>query len=116
MRAKPGISAAIRHNPAFRIAATIVRRQFTNPALAADSFTACQMTFSVMPSPQIVPLRLMHRNSGPVVISAAVVQPSIAAFTQPGTGTVRMWAALPIRSAMTQCSSLCCRELQWPVG
>jgi hypothetical protein len=32
---------------------------------------------------------------------------SIKAFTQFETGMVRIWVALPIRSTMTQCSSLC---------
>lgn len=36
------------------------------------------------------------------------IQASIPAFTQSGTGIVRMWPPLPTRSAMTQCSSLCC--------
>ena len=48
--------------------------------------------------------RAEHRAS---VIAAAAVQASTAAFTHAGIGTVRMWPALPTRSAMTQCSSRC---------
>ena len=58
--------------------------------LAAQLFTTCQITFSVMPSPQTEPFRLTHRNSRPSVIGADVTQMSIADFTQSGTGTVRM--------------------------
>jgi type III restriction enzyme len=42
-----------------------------------------------------------------VLVEKAPIQPSIPAFTQSGTGMVRMWPPLPTRSAMTQCSSLC---------
>jgi hypothetical protein len=38
----------------------------------------------------------------PALIGAALVQMSIADFTQSGMGIVRMWAALPTRSAITQ--------------
>ena len=36
-------------------------------------------------------------------------QPAANRGTQSGTGTVRMWAALPTKSTMAQCSSRCCR-------
>ena len=39
------------------------------------------------------------------MIPAALIQASIPAFTQSGTGMVRMWPPLPTRLAMTQCSS-----------
>ncbi len=52
------------------------------PAFAAYSFTICQITFSVMPSPQVDPLLVTQRNSRPSVIGAALVQMSIADFTQ----------------------------------
>src|SRR5215831_10408446 len=64
------------------------------------------MTFSVMPSPQTEPFRLTHRNSRPFVTGADDAHASTADFTQSGTGTVRMCAALPTKSAITQCSSL----------
>src|SRR5438309_7364582 len=35
------------------------------PARFAESFTICQTTFSVIPSPQIVPERFTHRNNRP---------------------------------------------------
>src|SRR5215471_1039153 len=68
------------------------------PALAAELFTTCQITFSVTPLPQTVPLLVTQRKTLPSVIDAAVNQPSIAVLTQSGTGTVRMWAALPTKS------------------
>src|SRR5271170_6575197 len=66
------------------------------------------MTLGLKPLPQILPALLIERKSVPRVIPAAVSQASIPAFTQSGTGIVRMWPPLQIRSAMTQCSSLCC--------
>ena len=75
------------------------------PTFAEVSFTTCQITFSVMPSPQTVPVRLMQRNN-PSAIGTDLVPAAMADFSQCGTGTVRMCAALPMRSAMTQCSSL----------
>ena len=66
------------------------------------------MTLGLNPLPQILPALLIERRSVPVVIPAAVIQASIPAFSQSGTGMVRMWPPLPIMSAMTQCSSLCC--------
>jgi len=65
------------------------------------------MTFGLNPLPQILPALLIERKSVPIEIPAAVIQTSIPAFTQSGTGMVRMWPPLPARSAMTQCSSLC---------
>src|SRR5271170_5807602 len=64
------------------------------------------MTLGLKPVPQILPALLIERKSIPLVIPAAVSQASIPAFTQSGTGMVRMWPPLPIRSAITQCSSL----------
>ena len=60
---------------------------------------------SVTPNPASLVDRTTERagcNSG------GRLQTSIPAFTQSGTGMVRMWPPLPTRSAMTQCSSLCC--------
>jgi len=60
---------------------------------------------SVTPNPASFVDRTTERagcNSG------GRLQTSIPAFTQSGTGMVRMWPPLPTRSAMTQCSSLCC--------
>ena len=42
-----------------------------------------------------------QRNSRPPVIGADAAQTSTADFTQSGTGTVRIWAALPTKSAIT---------------
>ena len=67
-----------------------------------------QMTLGLNPLPQIRPALLIERRSVPVLIRAAVIQTSIPAFTQSGIGMVRMWPHLPTRSAMTQCSALCC--------
>ena len=75
------------------------------PALAAEFFTTCQITFSVMLLPQTEPFLLRQRKTRPSVIDAAVNQPSIAALTQSGTGTVRMWPALSTKSTMAQWSS-----------
>ena len=88
-----------------------VRRQSCGDSLAiparpAYSFTRCQITFSVMLSPQTDPFLLTQRNIRPWVIPADLSQTSTAALTQYGTGTVRICAAWPIRSAITQCSSL----------
>jgi len=71
-------------------------------------FTTPQMTLGLNPLPQIRPALLIERRSVPALIPAAVIQTSIPAFTQSGIGMVRMWPPLPTRSAMTQCSSLCC--------
>ena len=72
-----------------------MRRQLGNPGAAAAAFTTCQITFSVMPEPQTDSFRLTHRNSRPSVIATDVTHSSTADFTQSGTGTVRMCAALP---------------------
>jgi integrase len=57
------------------------------------------MTLGLNPVPQILPALLIERNSVPVVIPAPTIQASIPAFTQSGTGMVRMWPPLPTRSA-----------------
>jgi hypothetical protein len=74
----------------------------------AFCFTIPQMTLGLKPVPQTLPALLIERRRVPAVIPEAAVQASIPAFTQSGTGMVRMWPPLPTRSAMTQCSSLCC--------
>jgi hypothetical protein len=51
------------------------------PAVAAQAFTTCQITFSVMPSPHTEPFRLTHRKTLPSVMGAAATQLSIAALT-----------------------------------
>ena len=56
------------------------------PALAAEFFTTCQITFSVMPLPQTVPFLVTQRKTRPPVIEAAANQLSIAALTQSGNG------------------------------
>jgi len=87
--------------------AQIVRRQLATPMLFADSFTMCQTAFTVMPSLHALPALLTLRNSLPRSIAAAASQSSSSVLTQTGTGTVRMWPALPTRSTMAQCSSRC---------
>ena len=49
-----------------------------------------QMTLGLNPVPQILPALLIDRRSVPVAIPAALIQASIPAFTQSGTGMVRM--------------------------
>ena len=75
------------------------------PTVAAYFFTIWQTTFSVMPPPQIEPVRLTHRNTRPCTMAAVAAQSSSATFTQSGTGTVRMCRPLPTRSTTAQCSS-----------
>ena len=82
---------------------------FDTPIFAAYSFTTCQTTFSVIPSPQTVPARQTRPNSLPFVAPASFSQSSIVRFTQSGTGTVRM-RPFPTRSMMAQCSS---RRWRW---
>jgi hypothetical protein len=48
---------------------------------------------------------LLCLKSAPALILAASVHSSMARFVHTGTGTVRMCFPLPIRSAITQCSS-----------
>jgi hypothetical protein len=50
----------------------------------------CQITFSVMPSPQTEPFLLTHRKSRPSLTGADAAHVSIANFTHSDTGTVRM--------------------------
>jgi hypothetical protein len=57
---------------------------------------------TVMPLLQTDSFRLTHRNSRPSVIAADTAHSSTADITQSGTGTVRMCAALPTKSAITQ--------------
>jgi hypothetical protein len=76
-----------------------------SPLLSASRHP--KMTLGLKPVPQILPALLIERRRTPLVIPDAPVQTSIPAFTQSGTGMVRIWPPLPARSAMTQCSSLC---------
>ncbi len=75
------------------------------PARFAAAFTTCQIALGVILSPQILPSRLTRRKIAPPLMPAAVVHSSTARFAHTGTGTVRMCFPLPIRSAITQCSS-----------
>jgi len=79
------------------------------PTFFAYSFTTCQTTRSVTPSPQCLPARQTHRNNLPAERAAAATHVSTDALTQSGTGTVRMCPPLPTRSTMAQCSSRFCR-------
>jgi hypothetical protein len=65
------------------------------------------MTLGLKPVFQILPALLIDRSKTPALIPELPVQASIPAFTQSGTGMVRIRPPLPARSAMTQCSSLC---------
>src|ERR1022692_2807330 len=69
---------------------------FLIPARCAAPFTICQISFGVMPSPQTLPIRFTRRKIVPPLISAHAIHASMARFTQPGTGTVRMCFPLPI--------------------
>jgi len=71
----------------------------------AAALTMCQMALGVRPSPQIFPSLPTRRKIEPSFILAASVHSSTARFAHKGTGTVRMCFPLPIRSAITQCSS-----------
>ena len=70
------------------------------PAVAAWFFTTCQITFSEVLSPQTEPFLVTQRNSRRPVIGGDIAQTSTADFTQSGTGTVGMWAALPTKSVV----------------
>jgi hypothetical protein len=54
------------------------------PAARTARLTVSQITFGVMPSPQILPALLIDRKIRPLVIALARVQPSIASLTQTG--------------------------------
>ncbi len=56
-------------------------------------------------SPHARTARHMQRNSLPLVTPAPAAHSSIVCFTQPGTGTVRMWSPFPTRSTIAQWSS-----------
>jgi hypothetical protein len=67
--------------------AAYVRRRSCGASLSmsatrAACFTIFQITFGVMPSPQIVPALLIDRKIRPSVIRLAEVQFSSASFTQ----------------------------------
>ena len=53
----------------------------------------CQITFSVIPSPQTDPFLVTQRKIRPWVIAAELSQRSTAALTHSGTGTVRIEGA-----------------------
>ena len=72
---------------------------FSIPARLAASFTTSHSTFGVMPSPHTLPDLLIERNTVPLVIPAAVLPTSTAALTHCGTGTVRIFPALPFKLA-----------------
>jgi hypothetical protein len=80
------------------------------PARRAAVFTTCQIAFGVIPSPQILPNLFTRRKIRPVPIPATSVHSSTARFAQAGTGSVRICFPLPMRSAITQCSSRICRS------
>ena len=79
------------------------------PSLEAYCYTTCQTRRSVTPLPQCLPARQTHRKTLPAVRPATVLQPLMVAFTQSGTGTVRIYPPFPTRSTIAQCSSRCCR-------
>jgi len=61
-----------------------------------------QTTFSVIPLPHALSCLQIGRKTLPLVTFAAMSHSSIICFTQSGTGTVRMWPPLPIRSTIAQ--------------
>ena len=63
------------------------------------------MTLAVNPVSRTLPVLPTGRNSTPLCKLAELTQTSTVALTHPGTGIVRMWPPLPMRSATTQWSS-----------
>jgi hypothetical protein len=59
------------------------------PILAANSFTTCQTSFSVTPSPQALPALLTRRKKFPASMRADFVHSFSKPYTQSGTGMVR---------------------------
>lgn len=90
--------------------AKVMRRERRNLTVQSFLLHKTPNDLGAKSGAQILPAFLIERRSVPVVIPAALVQASIPSFTQSGTGMVRMWPPLPTRSAMTRCSSLCCRS------
>ncbi len=74
-------------------AGTLPIRNRGNPSSsasrAARPFTTCQITFSVMPSPQTVPVRFTQRNTCPSRIGAEITHASTAVLTQSGRDGAR---------------------------
>ncbi len=77
------------------------------PRAPAYAFTVLKTACAVMRAPQTRPPLLTRRNTGPLVNSALVIQPSSAAFAQLGMGTERTRVPLPTRSTITQRPSRC---------
>ena len=75
------------------------------PARFAAASTTCQIALGVTLSPQIHSDQLTRRKIKPPSMAAALVHSSTARFAHTGTRTVRMWFPLPMRSAITECSS-----------
>ena len=90
-------------------APTVVRGQHRYSCVASGTLYHMPNHFLCYHGPQTESIRLTHRNNEPDFIAAPDVHTSIAAFTQSGTGTLRMCEPFPMRSAITQCPSLCCR-------
>src|SRR5580704_12132997 len=67
----------------------------------------CQIDFSVMQSPHVLPILVTLRKILPRPIPAALSHSSNCSFTQSGIGTVRTCPALPSKSTIAQCSSRC---------
>jgi hypothetical protein len=85
--------------------AQVRRGKILDSSALRRSFTTCHIAFGVSPSPQSLPMRFTRRKIVPALISAVAIQASSVCLTHDGTGTVRMCFPLPIKSAMTQCSS-----------
>jgi len=85
----------------------VVRREFGSACFPGEFLHHSQTAFSVSPSPQIVPVLWTRRNSLPLLIPAAEHHSSSSCRTQPGSGIVRIWPDLPIKSTKAQWSSRC---------
>ena len=70
--------------------AQVVRCERRNLTVLCFLFHDTPNDLGLNPGPQILPALLIERRSVPVVIPAAFIQASIPAFTQSGTGMVRM--------------------------
>ncbi len=75
----------------------------SKPAFSQQVLTTYQTTFREMPLPHTFPILATARKIVPSLTLAARVHWSIAALTQLGMGTVRIWPPLPIRSTTAQC-------------
>jgi hypothetical protein len=100
-RRAPGgtVSAPVHHRLDGKDASPskIVRRERRNLTVLCFLLHKTPNDLGLNPAPQILPALLIERRIVPVVIPAALVQASIPAFIQSGTGMVGMWPPLPTK-------------------